>query len=342
MEEKRKKSLKIRKNPKKSPIRQLSSIKIKKVEKENSSKRKKTISKLRINQKKSPIRKLINIKVKKTDARQRLNIKKTTKPPIYKNKPFENKLKHKNSPVKNLVFFFRKQKSSENIDKELIDCPYCNKIIPLPEKISDDIIINCFYCDQTFTVQSPNEKIKKTEKKTKIKKNKFILYKPSFKAKMLSMILTVIGLIFLINPNPFNIKLSITFIIVGITIFTIVTDKKLIITSSKKIDSIEELKLIKRPNIKKKINEFIEKPFDIYDKIAISSVILVLFLFIVAGDVDIEIFLILIYIGFLMIKEFTKEYTPNSLKKRMNILFFVFLAIFIVVITKRIISILNI
>ena len=250
-----------------------------------------------------------------------------------------NPKKSSNKKEKKLL---KEQKHLKQTNEESINCPYCHNIIILNDKLTEDATINCPNCGYTFQMLTLKEKPPSKDVEIRIKYDKILLYKQNFRAKIFSLILILIGLILLINPNPFDIKLSITLIIVGITILAIITDKKFVIIFPKEENNLQRLSLLKKPEFNAKIKKFIEKPLDIYDKIAIITVVIVLFLFIITGDADIEIFLILIYVGFLILKEFTKEFTPISLKKRMNILFFAFLAIFILVITKRIISLLNI
>ena len=308
---------KLRRNPKKSPIKQISRIKIKRSEpkeiynlnKPNNTSFEeifKTIPKIKINPKKSPIKKISRIKVKKQEDKKQKNIffEKIKKPSFIK------ELKHK--------------KIIKEIDKESINCPFCQNEISITENIIEDENIDCPNCNHTFLLDSNIESISEKEKK--------YLIKPSKKVKILSLLLIVFGFIFLINPSPFNVKLSVTFILIGISLFTILTDKKFEIVTND----------LKNQNINEKIKSLIDKPLDIYDKIAIITVILVLFLYIITGDVDIEIFIILFYLGFLILKEFTKEFTPKNLKIRLNILLIAFIAIFILIITKRIISILSI
>jgi len=67
----------------------------------------------------------------------------------------------------------------------------------------------------------------------------------------------------------------------------------------------------------------------------------IIILFITSGT-ELEIFFILILIGFVAIKEFTDRYTSVNLKRKFNIFIFAFLIIFIVIITEKIINILNI
>ena len=81
------------------------------------------------------------------------------------------------------------------------------------------------------------------------------------------------------------------------------------------------------------------------ENITLSKIIWILFLFFLTitiislffvtatGNIKFEIFFVSIFIGILVLKELTDEFTPNHLKKKMNIfisgLFLVFLLIVI-------------
>lgn len=59
-------------------------------------------------------------------------------------------------------------------------------------------------------------------------------------------------------------------------------------------------------------------------------------------DAIFEIFFILIFIGFLIVKVFTERFTLTNVRFRINILIFMFFIIFIFIIGKKIISFLSI
>jgi len=61
----------------------------------------------------------------------------------------------------------------------------------------------------------------------------------------------------------------------------------------------------------------------------------------VTGDTDIEAFIILIFIGLLIAKEFTGRFTTIQLKHRMNIFVGVFFIVFVVAIVKKILVFIN-
>ncbi len=68
-------------------------------------------------------------------------------------------------------------------------------------------------------------------------------------------------------------------------------------------------------------------------------ILLVLF---ITGDANLEIFFILIFIGVLIVRELTDVFTTVNLKDRMNIFIYLFILVFIVIVGKKIISVLAI
>ena len=80
----------------------------------------------------------------------------------------------------------------------------------------------------------------------------------------------------------------------------------------------------------------------ISEKITLFMAIWMVIIFFLTINAILEIFFILIFIGLLIVKVFTDRYTLTPLRIRLNILIFLFFIVFILLITKRIISILNI
>ena len=78
------------------------------------------------------------------------------------------------------------------------------------------------------------------------------------------------------------------------------------------------------------------------EKITICVAIWMMFILLITGDVELEIFFILMLIGFIIIKEFTDRFITTRLKYKMNIFIFVFIIIFVVFIGKKIINYLSI
>ncbi len=177
--------------------------------------------------------------------------------------------------------------------------------------------------------EDTRQEIQRKEKN--IDKRKFRHYfsksKPHRRVKIIGMLLILMGLAFLINSILLetrgigllhssiilNAKIGIASILIGIFLIFIIPVPK---EGTSKSISTEQMTL------------------------AIIGWILVIFF--ITADIDLDIFLILIIIGILIIKELTDEFISSQLKNRMKILSFVFLLVFIIVIGQKIINILTI
>jgi hypothetical protein len=78
------------------------------------------------------------------------------------------------------------------------------------------------------------------------------------------------------------------------------------------------------------------------EKITLYIVAWMIFLLFIASDTGLEIFFILIIIGFIIIKELTDRFTTSSIKLKMNAFIFIFMIVFVLLIITRIINILEI
>lgn len=78
-----------------------------------------------------------------------------------------------------------------------------------------------------------------------------------------------------------------------------------------------------------------------YKIIAFISLWIIIMLFI-TDDADIEIFISLVFIGFLITKILTYRLITDTIKKKINFTILILFIIFIVFITRRIINIINI
>jgi len=78
------------------------------------------------------------------------------------------------------------------------------------------------------------------------------------------------------------------------------------------------------------------------EKITVFIGLWILFVMIVTGEGNLEIFFILIFIGVLIIRELSDIFTTTDLKQRMNLFIYLFLMVFILIVAKKIISILSI
>ncbi len=78
------------------------------------------------------------------------------------------------------------------------------------------------------------------------------------------------------------------------------------------------------------------------EKITLIFTIWILIAFLLTPDSALEIFFILIFIGILIIRELSDLITTTNLKERMNTFIYIFLLIFIGIVSQKILSILGI
>ncbi len=62
----------------------------------------------------------------------------------------------------------------------------------------------------------------------------------------------------------------------------------------------------------------------------------------ITGNANLEIFIILTFIGILIVRELTDVFTTSNLKDRMNIFIYIFIVVFIVIVGRKIINIVGI
>ena len=74
------------------------------------------------------------------------------------------------------------------------------------------------------------------------------------------------------------------------------------------------------------------------EKITLFIAAWMVLILVIAIDVKLEVFFILIFIGFLIVKVFTDPFTLTNLKNRINIFIFVFFIVFMIIIGKKVIS----
>jgi len=78
------------------------------------------------------------------------------------------------------------------------------------------------------------------------------------------------------------------------------------------------------------------------EKIALVISIWILFVLLITGDANLEIFFILVFIGILIIRELTDIFTTTNIKDRMNLFIYIFLIVFIVIVGKKVLNVLGI
>ena len=80
----------------------------------------------------------------------------------------------------------------------------------------------------------------------------------------------------------------------------------------------------------------------ILDKIAMLLALWIIILLFIIEEFDLEVYFILVLLGFLFIIGSTERFTTTKVKQRLRILLFVFIMIFIVLAVKKIITFLGI
>jgi hypothetical protein len=78
------------------------------------------------------------------------------------------------------------------------------------------------------------------------------------------------------------------------------------------------------------------------EKITLVIALWILIALLVTGDADFELFFVIIFIGVLIIRALTDAYITTTLKFRMNLIIYVFIIVFIVIVGNKIITIVNI
>lgn len=77
------------------------------------------------------------------------------------------------------------------------------------------------------------------------------------------------------------------------------------------------------------------------EKITLAIALLIIASLVITGQGNFEIFFIIIFIGVLIIRELTDIFTTTNIKTRMNIFIYFFCLIFIVIVGRKIVSILS-
>ena len=75
------------------------------------------------------------------------------------------------------------------------------------------------------------------------------------------------------------------------------------------------------------------------EKITLVISVWIIFILLVTSNQNIELFLILIFIGILIIKGITDIFSTSDIKDRLNLFIYLFMIIFIIIVGKKIINI---
>jgi hypothetical protein len=79
----------------------------------------------------------------------------------------------------------------------------------------------------------------------------------------------------------------------------------------------------------------------ISEKITFIIALWILMALLITGDTDFELFFVLIFIGVLIVRALSDVFITKTLKFRMNLIIYLFIIIFIVIIGNKIITIVN-
>ena len=124
-------------------------------------------------------------------------------------------------------------------------------------------------------------------------------------------ILLTVLIAFYYYPSPLNVKISVAAIPIGLLIFFMITEKFF----TKKVGDIE---------------------------ITLFIIAWTLLTFFITGPANLEIFVVLVILALLITKEIAYDFTPTRLKNKLNVLISILLIFFVLIMTDKIIDILNI
>ena len=125
------------------------------------------------------------------------------------------------------------------------------------------------------------------------------------------LILLTVTTAFYYYHSPLNVKISVAAIPIGLLIFFMITEKFF----TKKAEDIE---------------------------ITLFIIAWTIITFFITGSADLEIFVVLVILAVLITKEITYEFTPVRLKNKLNVLISILLIFFVLIMTNKIMDILNI
>jgi len=253
-----------------------------------------------------------------------------------------NKQDKKKQPIiKNIS---KKECRSTINDCRIFKCPHCEEIVTIDIYPEKRINIKCPHCHKKASIGARGNKqknelkyetvslidlnlFKKEEKQThKGFKQNFLnfLEQPYLRGRLIGLILIIIGSIFYLSPTSlFITKIGISFILMGIISFMFI----------KKILSISNSPKKEKKHGIQNINLLFS------EKLVIVLNILILFIFLITDASSLELYLILIYLGLLIIKELTKDFTPIYLERKLNMFVIGFFTIFIIIIIRRVMTI---
>ena len=248
-------------------------------------------------------------------------------------------------------WLFKKINKGNNQKKfDYFQCSHCKNIITFANPQSKNIFIDCPICVKEGIVgysktKKPFLLVEQLSKDNKTYKTKYILYKPLIKIKYSGLIFLMLGMFFLVYPTILNIKFSSSLIIIGCVILALIPGRKYFYIKSNDTQIRKYSTLITKIKTNESIIEKIKNlknKIDVSEKLAILMIILIVFSFLITGANNFEIYLIIIYLGILIIRELSVEFIPKHIKTRVNVFIIVFLVIFLAIIIKRVINVISI
>ncbi len=222
-----------------------------------------------------------------------------------------------------LTSYLRKQSPISNQCNEdgekdhLYQCPRCEFFISLPTIGNEVQILTCPKCG--FRGIIPKEYKKDTSKKfgqENLFKKSYWLLQPLLRAKLIGFFVLVGGFFCLLNPTEVNIKISIALFFVGFLFFLIISERNAYVCSK-----IFKNKLL------------------MSEMITLLIIIITIIVFFITDPKDYEQFLIILYLGLLIMRELVDKFLPIHVKQRLNIAVIILLVISIIIVTKRILNI---
>jgi DNA-directed RNA polymerase subunit RPC12/RpoP len=256
-------------------------------------------------------------------------------------------------PPKNKNIHQNQQLHTHNTQQTSYLCPSCQQVITFQQEISKDITVNCPQCGKKGIIR-PNEK-KQNNTNTKIsppnrneahiideRKNINI---PTIEVKILGLLLIIIGIALQFVFNIFSPKISFALIIIGMIIYAFIPDTRIIFIKFFRKKNKEKQQ--NTGNNQKKLPKYFSYTYlntqiHISEKIAMVLILWIILIYTLTGVNNIDIFFIFTYLGVLIMKVISTEYISPQLKQKINVFTIAFLFIFIIIIIRRIFTIIPI
>jgi hypothetical protein len=255
---------------------------------------------------------------------------------------------------------FNKEENSKDNQRLNIDqgqtqfrCTNCQHIITIRPDRSEQIILHCPNCGRLGVIHPLQKKQDNNDLTTSnsftIKNKSTTARKKVFKiilgVKLLGLLAIIMGILLLSDPGLFSLKTSFTLIIIGAVILAFISDNRLPFNRSINTDYQQNNRnnpISQNDSRRQNTYNSLKKQFNIPEIITMAFIIWIIFFYLITGNNNLEIFFIFIYLGLLAIKVITSESLYDPFKQRLNIFILTFLLIFIIIVIKRIISIVRI